>query len=320
MPRHKILVTRKLPAAVEERLVRDYDALLNAEDRKYAPDEIAALAAGCDALLVTPGDRVDEALLARLPASVKVIATFSVGTDHIDVAAARRRGIVVAHTPGVLTEATAEVALLLLLGAARRAGEGDAMIRAGAWTGLSPTGFLGIQLTGKRLGILGMGRIGQAVARYVKPLGMEVHYCNRRRLPPECEESATFHDSLEGLLRVSQFLSINCPSTPETRHLLNARTIAMLPAKAVVVNTARGDVVKDEDLIAALATGQVAAAGLDVFENEPGVNPAYRTLPNTFLLPHIGSATIETRTAMGMLAVDNIDAVLQGRTPPTPVR
>ncbi|MBW7851725.1 MAG: D-glycerate dehydrogenase [Rhodospirillales bacterium] len=317
--RPRVLVTRKLPPAVEERLARDYDADLNADDRPYAQDEIVARSAGGDALLVTITDRIDAALIARLPETLRILATFSVGTDHIDVAAARARGLPVTNTPGAVTEATAEIAALLLLGAARRAGEGEAMMRAGTWSGWAPTQLLGIQLAGKRLGIVGMGRIGQAVARRMKPFGMEIHYHNRRRLPPESEQGAIFHDSLRGLLAVSQFLSLHSPSTPETRHLLNAETIALLPRGAVVVNTARGDVVKDDDLIAALSSGQIAAAGLDVYQNEPRVHPGYKDLPNTFLLPHLGTATLETRTAMGMMAVDNVDAVLAGRPPLNPV-
>ncbi len=309
----KVLVTRRLPAAVEERLSRDYDAVLNPEDRPLSADEIVAGCHGAQALLVTLTDRVDAALLARLPESLRVIATFSVGTDHIDLPAAQARGLVVCNTPGVVTDATVEIAVLCLLGAARRAGEGERIMRDGTWPGWSPTYLLGTQLTGKRLGIVGMGRIGQGLARVAQALGMEIHYHNRRRLPADLEQGAVFHEHLDALLPLAQVLSLNCPAAAENRHLLNARTLGLLPRGAVVVNTARGDLVDDTALLEALRCGQVAAAGLDVFENEPRVHPAYRTLPNVFLLPHLGTATLETRTRMGMMAVDNIDAVLAGR-------
>lgn len=313
--RPKVLVTRKLPTPVEERLRADYDAVLNAEDRPVSADEIAAGCQGAQALLVTLTDRVDAALLARLPESLRIIATFSVGTDHIDIPAARARGLVVCNTPGVVTDATVEIAVLCLLGAARRAGEGERIMREGTWSGWAPTYLLGTQLTGKRLGIVGMGRIGQGLARVARALGMNIHYHNRHRLPAALEDGAVFHDRLDELLPLAQMLSLNCPATAENRHLLNGRTLALLPRGAVVVNTARGDLVDDVALLEALRSGQVAAAGLDVFENEPQVHPAYRTLANVFLLPHLGTATLDTRTRMGMMAVDNIDAVLAGRPP-----
>lgn len=320
MPKPKVLVTRKLPPAVEERLRRDYDAALNSDDRPLSHDEIVDGCRGAQALLVTITDKVDAGLIGRLPESLRILATFSVGTDHIDIAAARRRGFEVTNTPGAVTAATAEIAVLLLLGAARRASEGERVMREGSWPGWAPTYMLGTELAGKRLGIVGMGRIGQAVAAVCGSLGMRIHYHNRRRLPPGSERGATYHASLAELLPLSQFLSLHCPATPESRHLLDARAIALLPPGAVVVNTARGDLVRDDDLIAALRSGRLGAAGLDVYEGEPGIHPAYRTLPNTFLLPHLGTATMETRTAMGMLAVDNIDAVIAGRQPPNPVR
>jgi lactate dehydrogenase-like 2-hydroxyacid dehydrogenase len=221
--------------------------------------------------------------------------------------------VVVTNTPEVLTDATAEVALLLLLGAARRAFEGQDMLRSGRWTGWTPTQLMGHQLSGKRLGIVGMGRIGQAMARRARGFGVEIHYTDQARLPPEKEEGAIFHPTIEELLPLSQLLSLHAPSTPETRHLLDARRLALLPRGAIVVNSARGDLVDDEALIAGLRSGQVGAAGLDVFQGEPAVHPGYRTLENTFLLPHMGSATIETREAMGFRALDNVDAVLAGR-------
>ncbi|MGZ6162842.1 MAG: NAD(P)-dependent oxidoreductase, partial [Myxococcaceae bacterium] len=226
------------------------------------------------------------------------------------------RGLVMSNTPEVLTDATAEIALLLLLGAARRAYEGQELLRSGGWTGWGPTQLMGRQLSGKRLGVVGMGRIGQAMARRARGFGVEIHYTDQRRLPPEKEEGAIFHPSVDALLPVSELLSLHAPSTPETRHLLDARRLALLPRGAIVVNTARGDLVDDEALIAALRSGQVGAAGLDVFQGEPALHPGYRSLPNTFLLPHMGSATIETREAMGFRALDNVDAVLSGRPAP----
>lgn len=315
----KVFVTRKLPPAVEDRLRRDYDAVLNAADRPLSADEIAAGCAGAQALLCCITDRIDAALVGRLPESVRIVATFSVGFNHIDRAAARARGMVVTNTPGAVTDATVEIAALCLLGAARRASEGERMMRADAWPGWAPTQLLGSQLSGRRLGIYGMGRIGQGLARVGHALDMRVHYHNRRRLPPETEAGATYHDRFDDLLAVSDFLSLHAPASAETRHVLNARTLALLPRGAVVVNTARGDLVADDDLIAALASGQVGAAGLDVYENEPQVHPGYRRLDNVFLLPHLGTATIETRTAMGFMALDNIDAALAGRRPPNVV-
>ncbi len=316
----KLRVFRKLPLPVEERICRDYNAMLNGDDVIFEPGELAAQAEGFDALLVTATERFDANVIAQLPESVKIMATYSVGYDHIDVAAATQRGIVVTNTPDVLTDATADIALLLLLGAARGAHWGEAMIRGNAWGRWAPTHPLGLEVTGKRLGILGMGRIGQAVARRARAFGMEIHYHNRSRLDPALECGAVFHPTVHTLLQVSDFFSINCASTAETRGLLNDETIAHLPDGAIVVNTARGDIVDDDALIAALENGKVAAAGLDVFSNEPNIDPRYRDLENTFLLPHLGSATIETRTAMGMRALDNLDAYFRGETPDDVVR
>jgi lactate dehydrogenase-like 2-hydroxyacid dehydrogenase len=222
----------------------------------------------------------------------------------------------VSNTPEVVTEATAELAMLLLLGAARRAHEGEAMLRSGAWRGWAPTLLLGRQLRGKRLGIVGMGRIGQVFARMARGFGVEIHYTDQARLPPEREQGAVFHPDLEGLLRVSELLSLHAPATPQTRNLLQARTLVLLPRGAIVVNSARGDLVDDDALIDALRSGQVGAAGLDVYQGEPALDPRYRELTNTFLLPHLGTATLETREAMGFRALDNVDAVLAGREPP----
>lgn len=311
----RLLVTRKLPEPVELRASRHYRVRLNPSDRPYDASGLAAAAAAADAILCTTTDRMDADLIARLPASLRIVATFSVGFEHIDLGAARARGIVVTNTPDVLTDATADVALLLILAAARRASEGDRLIRENAWTGWTPTLLLGIHLAGKRLGILGMGRIGRAVAERARGFGMIVHYHNRNRLPPALERGAIFHESPESLLAVSDILSLHCPLTPRTRHFIDAERIAKLPPGAIVVNTARGGVIKDDDLIAALGSGRLAAAGLDVFDGEPDLHPGYRSLPNTFLLPHLGSATCETRAAMGFRALDNLDAFFAGRAP-----
>jgi lactate dehydrogenase-like 2-hydroxyacid dehydrogenase len=307
-----LLLTRRFPDAVMARAARDYRIIANDDDHPYSPQEIARLAAGADALLVSAVDPIPADLIQALPDSVRMIAKFSVGTDHIDLAAAKARGIAVSNTPGVLTDATADIALLLLLGAARRASEGERLIREGRWEGWAPTQLVGVHVTGKRLAILGMGRIGQAVARRARGFDMEIHYHNRRRLPADEETGAIYHADADDLLSIADFLSIHSPATPETHHWLNAERIARLPDRAVVINTARGSVVDDEALIAALRSGKLAAAGLDVFENEPRLHPGYASLPNTFLLPHLGSATDRTRDVMGFTALDNLDAFFAG--------
>ena len=316
-----LALARTFPAAVEARAARDYTIRpASVDGPPLGGEALAAQAKGADGLLVAPGNVVDAGVVAALPDSVRIVATFSVGFEHIDVAAARARGLTVTNTPDVLTDATADIALLCLLGAARRAGEGEALMRAGAWTGWAPTHLMGTHLGGKRLGIVGMGRIGRAVAARARAFGMTIHYQNRRRLPPEQEQGAIFHDTVDSLLAVSDALSLHCPATPETTGLLNAERLALLPPGAIVVNTARGAVVEDEALIAALKSGHVGAAGLDVYSGEPDVHPGYAGLPNTFLLPHLGSATVETRNAMGFRALDNLDAVLlRGQAPPDPV-
>ncbi len=311
-----LLVTRKLPQAVLQRAARDYEARLNPEDRLYAPDEIVERSQGCDAILCCSSETFTAELVARLPASVRAVATFSVGTEHIDLEAARKRGLVVANTPEVLTDCTADVTMLVLLGAARRAYEGQRMLRENKWTGWTPTQLLGVHVSGKRLGILGLGRIGRAVAKRARGFGMQIHYHNRSRLAPDLEQGALYHAEAEDMLAACDFLSINCPATPRTHHFINEARIARLPERAVVVNTARGSIVEDEALIAALRSGRLAAAGLDVFEGEPNIHPGYRTLPNVFILPHMGSATLETRDAMGFKCLDNLDALFAGREPP----
>ncbi|AKH19486.1 2-hydroxyacid dehydrogenase [Sedimenticola thiotaurini] len=311
-----VLVTRKLPDAVELRLARDYDARFNQEDRVYSSDELIERAAGADAIIPCHTEKLTAAVIQRLPESVRAICSFSVGFDHIDLDAAKARGMVVTNTPDVLNDATAEIAMLLLLAAARRAHQGEQQIRTATWAEWSATGGLGIQLTGKRLGILGMGRVGRILARRARGFDMEIHYHNRHRLPPELEAGAIYHPSVEQLLPQCDFLSLHCPATPETDQLINAERIGLLPDGAILVNTARGAIVDDDALIDALRSGKLFSAGLDVFNNEPDIDPRYRQLDNTFLLPHVGSATRETRDAMGFRALDNLDAITSGREPP----
>jgi lactate dehydrogenase-like 2-hydroxyacid dehydrogenase len=318
MHKPALVVTTHFMDEIEARIDRDYDARRSPNERPFTSDELIEASSGADALFITPLDRLDADFFNRLPASVKVIATYSVGLDHIDLQAAANRNIAIAYTPGINAEATAEIAMLLMLGASRRAYEGQETVRAGTWTPSSPM-LLGWQLTGKVLGIFGMGRVGQAVAQRARGFGMTIHYSNATRLPAALEKDAVFHSSASDLLRVSQFLTLHAPETPETHHFINSKTIDLLPHGAILINAARGGLVVDEDLIAALKSGRLAAAGLDVFEGEPKLHPGYVALRNTFLLPHMGSATVETRLAMGMLALDNIDAVLGGKPAPSVV-
>jgi lactate dehydrogenase-like 2-hydroxyacid dehydrogenase len=312
----KIALTRRFPKAVEERARRDYDARISADDAPLGADGLAELSKNFDGLLIAPTDKIDAALIARLDPRCKMIATFSVGIDHLDVEAARAKGIAMSNTPDVLTDATAEIALLALLGAARRAHEGQTLLRAGQWTGWTPTQLMGAQLTGKRLGIVGMGRIGQAVAKRARAFDMIIHYSNRNRLAPAREQGAVYHADPEAMLPQCDALSFHCPASPAMRHFLDARRIELLPKGAIVVNTARGMLIDDDALIAALKSGRVAAAGLDVFNNEPNVHTGYFPIVNAFLLPHMGSATLEARNAMGFRALDNLDAFFAGKTPP----
>jgi lactate dehydrogenase-like 2-hydroxyacid dehydrogenase len=310
-----LLVTRKLPDAIEARAARDYDARLNRDDAQSDGDEIARRAreVGASGILCAPSDGFDSACINALPPSVKIIATFSVGFDHIDIAAAKARGIVVTNTPGVLSFAVAECALMLMLMTARRAGEGDRMVRAGKW----PAQLEGVTLENKKLGILGFGRIGKELAGIAhRGFGMEIHYRNVKRLPSEFEQGAIYHDNDEDFLRAIDFLSMHLPDTEGTRKWLNSARLDRMKRGAIVVNTGRGTSVDDAALIAALKSGHIRAAGLDVFDGEPNVNPGYRTLENVTLLPHIGSATVETRLAMGYKALDNLDAVLEKHTAP----
>jgi glyoxylate reductase len=301
---------------LSQTLKQDYAPFLNEDDVGLNAEELVRRAAGCRAILCTPTEKMDAATIATLPEEVEILATFSVGFEHIDLEAATKRGLIVTNTPDVLTNATADVALLLILAAARRAYEGERLVRENNWVGWKPEFMLGTEVTGKRLGILGMGRIGEAVAKRARGFDMTIHYNKRQRLPADQEQGAIFHETPEDMLPYCDFLSIHCPATPETHHLINAERLAMMPDGAIVVNTARGTIVDDEALIDSLKSGKIAAAGLDVFEGEPNINPRYRDLPNTFLLPHIGSATIETRNAMGFKCLDNLDAYFKGNEPP----
>jgi lactate dehydrogenase-like 2-hydroxyacid dehydrogenase len=310
-----VLVTRKLPPKVEERLRHDYQARLNPDDRLYSKDELIAQAQGAQAILPCHTEHFSADVFQQLPAEVKIIANFSVGFDHVDVEAARKKGVVVTNTPDVLSDATAELTMMLMIGAARRASEGEKLVREGKWKDWSPAFMVGTQVTGKRLGILGMGRVGQVVAKRARGFDMTIHYHDVRRLPPEREAGAIFHETAEDLLPHCDFLSVHCNVTPATRGLMDARRFSLLPDGAIFVNAARGAIVDDEALIEALKSGKLRAAGIDAYNNEPKVDQRLVALPNTFLMPHIGSATAETRDAMGFRALDNLDAYFAGHEP-----
>jgi lactate dehydrogenase-like 2-hydroxyacid dehydrogenase len=318
-PKPVLVVTRPptLPPEVAERVNRDFVVRLAETPESLTSDGLVERSDGASGFLVTPFDRIDASFFEGVASSVKIVATRSVGYDHVDVAAAARRHIAVANTPGVLTDAVADATILLLLGASRRAYEAQQFIRAGEWAHAAPIALIGRHLTGKVLGIFGMGRIGQAVAHRARALGMQIHYTNPSPLSEEDAHGAVFHQDPLELLGVSEFLSLHAPATPDTHHFLNAENLALLPRGAIVVNTARGELIRDEDLLAALDAGAVAAVGLDVFEHEPKIDPRYFNLKNAFLMPHLAAETIETQTAVGMLALDNIDAVLAGRPAPS---
>lgn len=315
-PRPRVLATRRMMPDVEQRLAANFRATLNATDQPMSRDEILMQAADHDALLLTSFDKLGQDFIGALPPSIRIIATHSVGYDHLNIPLARSRGVAVTNTPGVLTDATADIALLLLLGAARGASWGDRMVRQDEWGETTLTAPMGFDVSGRSLGILGMGRIGQAVARRAAAFGMTLHYHSRRPVAPPDSHGATYHERFIDMLPHCHFLSINCTSTQETRGMIDAAAIAKLPDGAIVVNSARGDIVDDDALIAALQSGKLAAAGLDVFRNEPKIDPRYRKLDNVFLLPHLGSATPGTRSAMGHKCIDNLLAFFSGQRPP----
>ena len=315
MARPVLWIPRRLSDATLARARRDYDVIVKDADTPGTADEIIAMSAQADAMIPCHSEHFTADVVARLDPRLKILANHSVGVDHCDLAALAARGIVVTNTPDVLSDATAEIAMLLMLGAARHAVTGDRLVRSGAWDSWSPSFMVGTQVTGARLGIVGMGRVGRAFARKARGFEMEIHYHNRSRLAPEDEQGAIWHESIDTLLPQAQFLSLHCPATPETRDLLNADRLAMLPRGAIVVNTARGALVDEEALIAALDSGHVAAAGLDCFKVAPGGNPAFAGRENVFMLPHVGSATRATRDAMGFRALDNLDAFFAGHAP-----
>ncbi|MCB1482125.1 MAG: D-glycerate dehydrogenase [Rhodobiaceae bacterium] len=306
-------ITRKLSDNTMARARASYDVIDNPEDRTFTADEIVAMSAKADAILPCHSEVFDAGVTARLSDRVRIIANHSVGVDHCDLPALKARGIAVTNTPDVLSDATAEIAILLMLGAARRASEGERLIRAGQWTDWSPSFMVGRQVTGKRFGVLGMGRVGRVAAMRARGFGMEIHYHNRN--PVEGADGAIYHGDVEEFLSVCDVLSIHCPATDTTRGLLNRERLELLPADAIVVNTARGAIVDDDALIDALKRGRIFAAGLDVFNGEPRIHHGYASLENVFLLPHIGSATTQTRDAMGFRALDNLDAFFAGQDP-----
>ncbi|NYT59964.1 D-glycerate dehydrogenase [Alcaligenaceae bacterium] len=316
----KIYVACNFPQEVLALFTNQFNAAYNDTGRVLRTDELIDYAQDADAIVLTATDPLDRAAVERLPASVKVVCTYSVGNNHLDLDALQAKGIAVFSTPGVLDEACADAAWLLMLGAARRVIEGIDLVREGTWQGWSPRQLIGREVWGSRLGILGMGRIGRAIGRRARGFDMTVHYHNRNRLSAELESGAQYHASLESLAQESDFLCIACPASPSTQGLINKQILQRLPPNAVVCNISRGDIVCDEDLVQALTTGVVAAAGLDVFAGEPDIHPAYRQLPNVFGLPHIGSSTLRTRLAMGELLCSSLTAHFSGAIPENRIR
>ena len=316
--RLSVVVTRRLPEAVETRMKELFDVHLRESDAPMSREELSTAMRGAEVLVPTVTDHIDAAMLAQAGERLKLIANYGAGVDHIDVASARQRGILVSNTPGVVTEDTADMTMALILAVTRRIPEGLALMQTGRWTGWSPTALLGGRVGGRRLGILGMGRIGQAVARRAKAFGMQIHYHNRRRLRPEIETEleATYWESLDQMVSRMDILSVNCPHTPSTFHLMNARRLRLMKPSAVVVNTSRGEVVDENALTRMLRAGEIAGAGLDVFERGPQINPRLRELDNVVLLPHMGSATQEGRAEMGEKVLINIKTFADGHRPP----
>ena len=302
----KILITRRLLRSCEDKAKETFESNFNLNDELYSQKKLIELSGGHDGILSSLTDKLDAETINQLPDSIKIISNFAVGFGNIDLEAAKKKGIAVTNTPDVLTDATAEIGVLLILGACRRAAEGIESAKVGGWK-WSADYLIGKQLTGARLGILGMGRIGQKIAKVAKSLGMVIHYHNRSKLSEDKEDGATYHDNLKDLLSVSDVLSVCCPASKETVDMINKDTIEYLPKGAIVTNVARGDIIKDEALIDALERRKVYAVGLDVYKNEPNLNPGYLKHKSAFILPHLGSATKETRTAMANLAIDNID-------------
>ena len=317
-PRPLVVVTRKLPDVVETRLMELFDTRLNLDDEPMNAAALKAAVTSAVVLVPTVTDRIDRAVIEAAGSQLKLIASFGTGVDHIDLDAAKARGIIVTNTPGVLTEDTADMTMGLILAVARRIGEGERLVRSGRWTGWSPTSMLGLRLAGKRLGIIGMDRIGTAVARRARAFGMSIHYHNRRRVDATVESQleASYWDSLDQMLGHMDVLSINCPHTPATFHLLSARRLRRMKPHAIVVNTARGEVIDEPALVKALYAREIAGAGLDVYAHEPQVDPKLAELDNVVLLPHMGSATLDGRIAMGEKVLINIRTFADGHSPP----
>ena len=301
----KILITRKLIKDSEDKAIKTFEAKLNLNDELYSQSKVIEMSQGCDGILTSLTDKMNKETIDKLPNTVKIISNFAVGFGNIDLEAAKKKGIVVTNTPEVLSDATAEIGILLILGACRRVSEGIQSAKESNWK-WSADYLIGKQLTGTRLGILGMGRIGQKIAKIAKALGMVIHYHNRSKLSEEKEQGAIYHDSLKSLFKVSDVLSICCPATKETENLINKDTLEYFPTGSVITNVARGDIVDDEALIDALNRRKIYGAGLDVYKGEPNLNPGYLKIKSAFVLPHLGSATKHTRTAMANLATDNI--------------
>ncbi|MEM6276770.1 MAG: D-glycerate dehydrogenase [Pseudomonadota bacterium] len=316
--RLSVVVTRRLPEVVETRMSELFDVQLRETDEPMTRTQLVEAVKGADVLVPTVTDEIDAGLLGQAGERLKLIASYGAGVDHIDVATARQRGILVSNTPGVVTEDTADMAMALMLAVTRRIPEGLSMMQKGDWQGWSPTAMLGGRLGAKRLGILGMGRIGQAVARRAAAFGMQVHYHNRKRLRPEIEEDleATYWESLDQMISRMDVISVNCPHTPATFHLINARRLKLMKASAVLVNTSRGEVIDENALTRTLRAGEIAGAGLDVYEHGQDINPRLRELPNVVLLPHMGSATAEGRAEMGEKVIINIKTFDDGHRPP----
>lgn len=313
-----VIVTRKLPDAIETRMMELFDTRLNVNDEPMSQSDLAEAMRVADVLVPTISDHIDGDLIACAGERLRMIASFGTGVDHIDLTATRARNIVVTNTPGVLTEDTADMTMALILAVPRRLAEGMAALKAGEWRGWSPTWMMGHRITGKRLGIVGMGRIGSAVARRAKAFGLSIHYHNRNRVPEALEQEleATFWDSLDQMLAHMDLISVNCPHTPATFHLLSARRLKLLQPHCYIVNTARGEVIDEQALIQMLRDGELAGAGLDVFEHAPAVNPKLLAMPNVVLLPHMSSATIEGRISMGERVLINIRTFMDGHRPP----
>ncbi len=316
MSKPVIWITRTLSNATLERARRDYEVIWDAADTPGSAEDIIKMSASVDGIIPCHSEHFSADVVAQLDPRLKIVANHSVGVDHCDLGALRDKGIVVTNTPDVLSDATAELAMMLMLGAARNAVAGDRTVRSGTWDFWSPAFLVGKQMTGARLGIVGMGGVGRAFARKARGFDMEIHYHNRSRLSPEDEAGAIYHETLESLLAVSDFLSLHCPATPETVGLMNADRLAKLPKGAVLVNTARGNLIDESALVDALDAGYIGAAGLDCFVTEPGGNPAFASYDNVMMMPHVGSATVQTRDAMGFKALDNLDAFFRGESPP----